>query len=133
MTPQQYAFVVGIAAIALAMIVALALPQRARVLKADREPPPPRVVRVIPLDRQGPPKLAAAEPPQRIATDIPQPDAEPPPLNEKDLLEPGQAPPELEPRRQDRHVDICSRHGGRRIEFKQGRRLVWRCVHAGRR
>jgi hypothetical protein len=31
------------------------------------------------------------------------------------------------PRAPERHVDICARNGGKRVDYMQGRRSMWRC------
>lgn len=76
------------------------------------KPPPP--VRVVPIIEQAPPP-APVDPP---------PAAAPAPVEQS-------APPDDSPAAA-KHVadDICSRHGGRRVDYRNSNgRAMWRCVY----
>jgi hypothetical protein len=78
------------------------------------KPPPP--VRVVPTIEQAPPP----SPPAPVDSPPAAPAAADPP-----------APPDESPA-PAKHVadDICSRHGGRRVDYRSsGGRAMWRCVY----
>ena len=143
MTRMQFAFAVGLGAIAIILFAALIRPQHQNVLKADRaDAVSPRVVRVIPLYRE-PPLAEPAKPPiaplVKLAGDPPRapdapltpaaptPQAAPPALNEHELLEPG---PPIQRHWHDSGGNICARHGMHKVETHHGK--SWRCQYARR-
>ena len=141
MTPVQFAFAVGLGAVAIIGFAALIRPHHIETLKADRiaASTEPRVIRVIPLTRQPvePPtprieplvKLAEAGEPQLPLTPAaPTPRAEPPTLNERELTEPDTKPVAHD--RKHSGGDICARTGGRKVETHGGK--SWRCQYARR-
>lgn len=78
------------------------------------KPPPP--IPVVPIIEQAPPPAPPPVDPSPAAAPAP---AEPP------------APPDDSPAAA-KHVadDICSRHGGRRVDYRSGNgRAMWRCVY----
>jgi hypothetical protein len=103
--------------------------------------PPPRITRVIPIDRQAPelPEAPALPEPQSALSPAPPP-AETAAVNVPIAALP---PPRVDapaddddaltmPRIEIAHVgdgNLCSHHGGRRADFKHGRRMAWRCVY----
>ena len=134
----RLSFSIGICLIGLAVPILLLATPQPRVEKGDRVagPASSHVVRIIPPDR---PHVPMPVPTPALATNKAvqntaplSPEAEPPPPNERDLLEPDQTTSAVEHRRA-RHIDICSRHGGHRVEFHRGRRVGWRCVYPRRR
>ena len=138
MTRLQYGYGIGIGLVALAIPILLFATPRAHVEKGDRvgRPARPHVVDVISLER---PHASAPTPDpapvsqnKTVENAAPPVEAEPPPLNEKDLLEPSQQTSAIEHHRRVEHRDICSHHGGHRVEFTRGRRLIWRCVYPRR-
>lgn len=89
-------------------------------LAAIAEPPAAaNPVRVIPIYRRVEP-LPPFQPAETGPRDMPRSDAQPP----------ADAP--AAPRPHTAHVasgDVCSRHGGRRVDYRHGHRLMWRCAY----
>ncbi len=81
------------------------------------KPPPP--VRVVPITEQ-----AAPAPPI-----LPAP-VDPPPAAAPAAVEPPAPPHDSETSAKHVADDICSRHGGRRVDYRSSNgRAMWRCVY----
>ena len=88
----------------------------------------PKTIGVIPIRRETPPPAPTASPIddalRQLAEQVlagPVTAAVSPP-SEPDAPASSSAPPAPE-----RHVDICARNGGKRVDYMQGRFSMWRC------